>query len=69
MNICFTCGNNLTIPIKDVSKIIGRSAHEKFYKGASGELEEYFKKNETPRCCRTILTTYVDNRYLHFVPN
>jgi hypothetical protein len=69
MNICFTCGNNLTEPGRDVIKIMGRSAHEKFYKGSAGELEEYFNKKKTPRCCRIILTTFIENKYLHTTPN
>jgi len=71
MNICFTCGNNLTEPIHDVEKIAGRSSHERFYAATKGdnEMEEYFKKKEIPICCATTLTTYVNNRYLHYMPN
>jgi hypothetical protein len=72
MNICFSCGNNLTELTIEVNKIYGRSSHQRFFEykneKESGALGEFIKKHKLPICCASAVTTYINNRYLHHTP-
>ena len=72
MSICYGCGNNLTEHMEIINKLVGRSSHERFfvYKDEKDKnaLGQYILKNKIPICCSTILTTHIDNRFLHHTP-
>ena len=75
MCICFNCGNNLSGHVIHVNEIYGKSSHERFFKYKKEKdmpketLEEYFIKHKLSICCTGLLTTYINNLYLHHMPN